>query len=143
MNLFKTLNSRTRTILVIQAICMLVGASTHIKWIYEHGIYSKHLNTPFFSTVFWDSLAFFDIVAAVLLIARPKTGIWLTLVIIITDVVHNNALLFLVHEHMNEIGVKMWVTKYWMLVVQILFMIFVLVTIKGNLKEINIKSTKN
>lgn len=34
----------------------------------------------------------------------------------------------------------MWVTKYWMLVCQLVFMAFVFVTIKGNLKEMNYKS---
>jgi hypothetical protein len=120
---------------------MLVGALTHIKWIFENGIFSQQINTPFFSTIFWDSLAFLDIIAAILLIYRPKDGILLTLLIITIDLIHNNIVVLLDNEHMNEIGVKMWATKYWMLIVQLLFMTFVFATIKSNLKEINCKLT--
>jgi hypothetical protein len=109
---------------------MLVGALTHIKWIFENGIFSQQINTPFFSTIFWDSLAFLDIIAAILLIYRPKDGILLTLLIITIDLIHNNIVVLLDNEHMNEIGVKMWATKYWMLIVQLLFMTFVLLRLK-------------
>lgn len=139
MKLFKILNSRTKVILSIQAICMLVGALTHIKWILENGVFSKKANIPFLSTVFWDSLAFLDIIVAILIINRPRVGVLLTLVIITMDVIHNNVIVLLEHQHINEIGITTWVTKYWMLIAQILFMIFVFATVKNNLAEIKIK----
>lgn len=93
------------------------------------------------STVYWDSLAFLDIIATILLMNRPKIGILLTFVIIAVDVIHNNVVLLVANQHMNEIGFKMWATKYWMLTGQLLFMIFVVATMKGNLSEINYKLT--
>jgi hypothetical protein len=120
---------------------MLVGASTHLKWIFENGIFSRQMNTRFYSTIFWDSLAFWDVIAAMFLITRPKDGILLTLIIITTDVIHNNVIVLLDNQHINEIGIKMWTTKYWMLMGQLLFMAFVFATIKSNLTEINYKST--
>jgi hypothetical protein len=120
---------------------MLIGASTHIKWILENGIFSLKENTSFYSTIFWDSLIFFDIVATVLLINRPKYGIFLTLIIITIDVLHNNLILVLNNQHINDIGVGIWATKYWMLIGQLLFITFVFMTIKSNLTEINCKST--
>ena len=140
MKFFKILNNRTRIILTIQIICMLVGASTHIIWILGNGIFTRQVGIPFFSTIFWDSLAFFDIIAAILLMNRPKYGIFLTLAIITVDVIHN-VIMLLNNQHINGIGFTMWVTKYWMLVMQLFFMAFVFVTIKGNLMEINSKST--
>ncbi len=119
---------------------MIAGASTHIKWIAENGIFLQQANTPFFSTVFWDSLTFLDILAAILLISRPKEGVLLTVTIITADVIHNNVLLLLNNQHMNAIGIEMWATKYWMLIGQLFFMIFVFATIKRNLLEINRKS---
>lgn len=121
-------------------MCMLVGASTYIKWILESGIFSRQENTPFFSTIFWDCLTFFDIIAAVLLIFRPKVGVLLTLTIITIDVIHNNLILLLNNQHINDIGVLMWATKYWMLIGQLLFMVFIFATDKNNLTEINCKS---
>lgn len=141
MKLFKILNNKAKIILSVQAICMLIGASTHIKWILENGVFSKKMNVPFFSTVFWDSLAFLDIIAAILIIIRPRVGVLLTLTIITTDVIHNNLIVLLDHQHINEIGITMWVTKYWMLIGQILFMIFVFATVKNNLAEIKTKET--
>jgi hypothetical protein len=120
---------------------MLVGASTHLKWILENGIFSQQMNIPFFSTIFWDSLAFWDIIAAFLIINKPKEGILLTLTIITIDVIHNSLIILLNNQHINYIGVKMWATKNWMLIGQLLFMIFVFATIKSNLTEINCKST--
>ena len=120
---------------------MLVGASTHIKWIWENGFFSEQVNTSFFSTIIWDSLTFLDVIAAILIIRRPKDGILLTLIIITIDVIHNNLIVLLDNQHINEIGVKMWATKYWMLIGQLLFMAFVFATIKSNLTEVKIKST--
>lgn len=141
MKFFNALNKKTRIILAIQFICMLIGTSTHIQWIWENGIFSVHQNAPFFSTIFWDSLTFFDLIAAILLIIRPKAGILLTLIIITIDVIHNNIIVLLANQHINELGLVMWATKYWMLIGQLLFMTFVFATIKSNLTEIKTKST--
>jgi hypothetical protein len=119
---------------------MLVGASTHIKWIWENGFFSAQENTCFFSTIFWDSLTFLDIIAAILIITRPKVGILLTLTIITIDVIHNNLVVLLDNQHINDIGFKMWGIKYWMLIGQLLFLIFVFWTLKPNLTELRLKS---
>lgn len=138
--LFKILNRKTKSILTIQAICMLIGASTHILWVAENGLFSGSDNYPCISTIFWDSLTFIDLVAALLLILRPKSGILLTLATITIDVIHNNLILFIHDQHMNSIGVQMWATKYWMLIGQILFLAFVFLTLTTNLSEIRLKT---
>ena len=137
--LFKILNKKTKFILIIQAICMLIGASTHILWIIENGLFYRNINHPFISTIFWDSLTFVDIIAALLLILRPQIGIFFTLTIIIIDVIHNNLILFIYDQHINNIGIQMWATKYWMLIGQLLFMTFVFLTLKTNLTELKLK----
>jgi uncharacterized membrane protein len=123
---------------------MLSGASTHILWIIENGFFTHCANHPYISTLFWDSLTFIDILAALALIIRPKTGVLLTLAIITIDVFHNNILVYVQNEHINIIGFEAWALKYWMLICQLLFMGFVFWTLKSNLKEINHKaSSKN
>ncbi|MEI6766906.1 MAG: hypothetical protein WCM76_14850 [Bacteroidota bacterium] len=136
----KTLNKRIKTILIIQAICMLIGASTHILWIIENGIFTPNINHPLISTIFWDSLAVIDIIAAMLLILRPKIGVLITSIIITIDVIHNNLILFFYNQHINDIGIKLWAIKYWMFIGQILFLTFVFWTLKTNLTEIKLKS---
>ncbi len=135
--LFQKLNKKTRIILAIQCLSMLGGASTHVLWIFENGIFTHNTNHPFFSTIFWDCLTFVDIIAALFLLIRPKLGVVLTLLIITIDVIHNNVLLLLYKQHIGDIGILIWATKYWMLIAQLFFMSFVFLTIKKNLTEIN------
>jgi hypothetical protein len=137
---FEILNKKTKIILTIQAICMSIGASTHILWIIENGFFSRNINHPFISTIFWDSLTFIDIIAALLLIFRPRLGILFTLTIITIDVIHNNLILFIYNQHINNIGIKLWATKYWMLIGQLFFLIFVFWTLKPTLTELRLKS---
>jgi hypothetical protein len=97
---------------------MLSAAGTHILWIIQNGFFSIRNNVPFVSVVFWDSLALIDITAALLLLIRPKAGMVLTMSVIIIDVIHNNIIVFLSGQHINNIGLEFWAVKYWMLVAQ-------------------------
>jgi hypothetical protein len=107
----------------------------------QHGLYSLASDTPYGSTLFWDSLAFLDLLAALLLIFRPKTGIILTLVIILIDVLHNNIYFLMTDPQILNRGLIVWAIKYWMLVAQLLFMIFVCTTFYPILIELK-KKTK-
>jgi hypothetical protein len=130
------LNKRTRVVLVLQSVSMLIGSSTHISWILKNGIFSRHENTLFASTVFWDSLMFFDLLAALLLIIKPKTGIILTAIIITADVLHNNSYWIFGNLQLENIDTLLWT----MFAGQIFFLVFVYSTLKANLKEINLKT---
>jgi hypothetical protein len=132
---FAKLNTRTKIILSMQCIGMLSGTATHLLWVIENGFLSDNYHASFFTKCFWDSLTFLDLIAAILLIVKPKAGIWLTLMIIIADVLHNGILSrqefladpFILHD---------WIERNWMLLCQVTFGIFVVVTCKANLKEI-------
>ena len=132
---FKQLSLRTQLILLLQAIGMLMGTSTHLMWILQHGFLSEEYHAPVFTRLFWDSLTFLDPLAAVLLIIKPKVGVWLTLAIILADVIHNN-LFYLDELYIHGPGFAEWFQRYWMIAGQMLFAGFVLLTLKGNLKDI-------
>ncbi len=139
---FKYLNQKTKAILITQLIGMLMGTSTHLVWFVKNGFLSENYNAPTLSKVFWDSLTFLDPLAALLLVIKPRTGVFLTLIIIITDVIHNN--LFYMNElYINAPELSIWVVKYWMILGQIIFCAFVLFTFKGNLTEIKKASELN
>jgi phosphatidylglycerophosphate synthase len=89
--------------------------------------------------VFWDSLNFLDPLAAILLVTKPKTGVWLTAIIIVVDVFHNSILLPLLSKRgfFDSITLLM---REWMIISQIVFLLFVLITFKSNLREINLKT---
>ena len=137
--IFKDLKNKTQTFLIIQSIGMLMGASTHLIWIIESGFLSEKYDASLFSKIFWDSLVILDPAAALLLIVKPKLGIYLTLMIITFDILHNN--IFYFNElYINPIYIFDWVIKYWMIIGQVIFGIFVYITFKSNLKEIKLKS---
>ncbi|WKN43869.1 hypothetical protein [Tunicatimonas pelagia] len=114
---------------------MLGGTSTHVYWVMRHGFFSEEYNSPFFSVVFWDSLTFLDPVAAVLLILRPRIGVWLTVIIIVVDVFHNSILLPILS---SQPALEIWPILFtdWMIVSQIVFLLFVVITFRSNLREI-------
>jgi len=117
---------------------MLMGSTTHILWVVRNGFLSDNYNVSLFSKIFWDSLTFLDPLAAILLILKPRIGVYLTLFIILFDIVHNNLLHF-DELYMNEIELKEWIVKYWMIMGQILYGLFVILTFRSNLNDINCK----
>ena len=136
--IFKKLNAKTKVILAIQSISMLGGTATHLMMIINDGFLTEKHNVPFFSVVFWDSLTFLDPLAAILLITKPKTGVWLTAIIMVVDVFHNSILLPLLstREFFEIITLQM---RSWMIICQVVFLLFVLITFKNNMREINSK----
>ena len=133
--LYKSLDRTTQHILGIQSFCMLMGSSTHIMWAIEHGLLSKNYHANFFSMVFWDSLTFLDPLAAILLFVKPKAGVYLTLFIITADIIHNNVF-YLDELYVNAPPLEEWLVKYWMILGQILFGLFVWVTFNRNISAI-------
>jgi hypothetical protein len=117
---------------------MLMGTSTHLAWAINNGFNSNNYNVPLFSRLFWDSLTFLDPIAALLLFLKPKIGICMVLIIILADVTHNNIIYF-DELYLNTLDFTSWILKYWMIIGQIIFMLFVVFTFKRNLTDINIK----
>lgn len=117
---------------------MLMGTSTHVLWVIINGFNSPEYNVPFLSRLFWDSLTFLNPLAAILLFIKPKIGLYVVLIIIIVDLIHNNIIYFseLYTGHLQIID---WIFKYWMILGQIIFMVFVVSTFKRNLSDINQK----
>jgi hypothetical protein len=113
-----------------------MGTSTHVAWTVMNGFNSENYNQPLFSRLFWDSLTFLDPLAAILLFLKPKTGVFMVLIIIISDVIHNNTVYF--NElYLGNLNITDWIVKYWMIIGQIIFMLFIVITFKRNLKDIN------
>jgi phage shock protein PspC (stress-responsive transcriptional regulator) len=101
----------------IYAICMAGATVNHARILLEYGIGWNYGGVhPFYAT-FWTSLAFFDALAVLLLLVRPRAGLALTALIIVSDVVINASAGIL---HAFD-----WAA----FAVQFLFMVFVLATV--------------
>ncbi len=133
--LFKELNVKVKINLAVQAVGMLMGTSTHLIWVLNKGFLSTHYNAPFASKLFWDSLTFLDPIAALLLVFKPKAGIYLALIIMLVDVIHNN-IFYWEELYLNAPPLSEWFMKYWMILGQIIFAVFVVASFKSNHKEI-------
>ncbi len=140
--LFTKLTTKSKAVLIIEAIAMLMGTSTHVTWALENGFMSKHYNASTFSMVFWDSLTFLDPLAAILLFVKPKIGLILTFLIITFDVIHNNTVHY---EELYEqtISFGEWVQRYWMIAGQLIFAVFVMIAFRPTMRSVRIKSKLN
>lgn len=127
---------RIKVVLFVQSIAMLMGTSTHVTWVIQNGFLSEKYNAPLWNMLFWDSLTFLDPLAAILLFLRPKTGIILTLIILVVDVIHNN-LFYFDELYTRNLGLAEWTEEYWMILGQIIFALFVLLTFRKSLHAIN------
>ncbi len=132
---FTKFNKKIKINLILQSVGMLAGTSTHLQWAIKNGFLSEKYNASFPSVIFWDSLTFLDPLAAILLITKPKIGIYLTTVIIIVDVLHN---CIFYHKQLfsNFFYFEVWLENNWMILCQILFGFFVVFSFSKNMKEV-------
>ena len=137
MSHFLHLNCKAKIILIILCSGMLVGTVTHANWIFKNGFLSKDYDAPLYAKLFWDSLTFIDPVAALLLLIKPKHGIWLAAIIMIADVLINSYMC-VYHGCLNRTNFTIWLRLNWMLVAQIFFAVFLLSTINYVLKAIRV-----
>lgn len=77
-----------KIILIIYSIGFLTGTYTHLQGILTHGFLGQ--NAPLFFRIYWDSLTFFDPLAAVLVWVKPKWGILLAILIMASDILINS-----------------------------------------------------
>ncbi|MEQ5839227.1 hypothetical protein N0A02_07215 [Paraburkholderia acidicola] len=112
----------TRTSLVIRlvfAICLLAASVNHIVAVVQHGPlwdYGFGSRAPFASRIYWSALTLFDPLAIVLLFLRPRAGIVLTVLIIVSDVIHNTYYVAMA---------DLWTAPFYLS--QVAFLVFVLV----------------
>jgi hypothetical protein len=76
----------------IWAACLLIGGANHAFTLLQHGLFWDYGGVGWVSAVYWSSLTVLDPVAAALLLLRPRIGIPATVVLIVTNVIHNLAI---------------------------------------------------
>ncbi|WP_322047641.1 hypothetical protein [Paraburkholderia sp. J67] len=84
---------RSLAIRALFALCLLAATVNHARAIAAHGLlwdYGYGRDTWLASEVYWSLLTLLDPLAALLLFVRPRTGLALTVAIIVSDVLHNS-----------------------------------------------------
>jgi hypothetical protein len=74
---------------ILYAVCLAAATWNHARIVFEHGVAWDYGGVPPFVAAFWTSLTFFDALAVVLLLARPRAGVALAALIIVCDVMVN------------------------------------------------------
>jgi hypothetical protein len=73
----------------IYAICLLGATCTHVALLSRHGVLWDYGGAHLLTRIYWTSLTVLDPLAALLLFIRPHVGLILTVLIIVSDVLHN------------------------------------------------------
>ena len=73
---------------IVFALCLAAASIVHINDVWQHG-WLPYRFAPLPLNVYWIVLAFLDALAALLLLARPRTGLALTLLVMVSDVALN------------------------------------------------------
>ncbi len=108
---------------LIYAVCLAGATFNHARMIAAHGWGWDYGGVSRYSALYWTSLTFLDPLAAVLLFARPRWGLALTVAIMVTDVAHNGGLTLL-----HGGGWRGWLADE-NLVLQSVFLVFVLASV--------------
>ena len=103
-----------RLVAIVFAICLIGACAVHMADLLRHG-WLPYRFAPRPLNVYWTSLTFFDGLAAFLLLCSMRIGLFLTLVIIASDVAFNLFARFGLGLHLHPLA----------LLLQILFFIAV------------------
>lgn len=109
---------------IVYALCLAGATVNHVRAVLAHGWLPEHL--PRATALFWSSLTIFDPLAVVLLFLRPRLGIALTALIIVSDVAHN--LWFVARYPVRQTFLEDVVSSAF-LISQLAFLLFVAVTV--------------
>ena len=75
----------------IYAICLLGATCTHVAMLWQHGVLWDYGGAHLPTRIYWTSHTVLDPLAALLLFVRPRVGLILTALIIVSDVLHNTS----------------------------------------------------
>ena len=108
---------------IIYSLCLAGATVNHVRAVLAHGWLPDHL--PPATALYWSSLTFIDPLAVVLLFLRPRLGIALTALIIVSNVAHN--LWFMAARPLHGSLLEDATTSPFMMS-QIAFLLFVVAT---------------
>jgi hypothetical protein len=101
-----------------------MGGLNHARTLFQHGLFWDYGGSNPISAAYWTSLTFLDPLVAACLFIRPRFGIPATIVLIVTNVVHNVT----TTAHSAPAGEFLTRASHPIILSQIGFMLFVMAT---------------
>jgi hypothetical protein len=111
----------------VWAACLLIAGLNHARLLVQHGLFWDYHGLNPVSAAYQTSLTFLDPLVAALLFIRPKVGIIGTVVLIVTNVIHNLA----TTAYFAAEGEFLTRASHPILLAQIGFMLFVVATARS------------
>lgn len=108
----------------IWAACLLTAGLNHARLLVQHGLCWDYGGLNSISAAYQTGLTFLDPLVAVILFIRPRVGIVATIVLIITNVIHNLATI----AYFAPEGEFLMRASHPITLSQIAFMLFVVAT---------------
>jgi hypothetical protein len=108
----------------VWASCLLIAGLNHARLLIHHGLFWDYGGLNRISAAYMTSLTLLDPLIAALLFVRPRFGIIATVVLIVTNVIHNLATI----AHFARAGEFLTRASNPITLSQIAFMFFVAVT---------------
>jgi membrane protein HdeD len=93
---------------VVFALCLAASSIVHINDLWQHGWLPCRF-APLPLNVYWTVLALLDALAALLLLAQPRAGLALTLLVIVSDVALNLFARFCLGSHLRAVALSLQV----------------------------------
>jgi hypothetical protein len=115
---------RSLIVTSIWAACLLIGGANHARILLQHGLWWDYGGVAWPSALYWSSLTILDPLVAAFLFVRPRMGVVSAVALIITNVIHNVAVL----AHHAPSGEFLARASNPFLVSQVGFMLFVCLT---------------
>ena len=108
----------------IWAACLLIAGLNHVRVLVEHGLFWDYGGLHPMSSAYLTALTILDPMVAALLLIKPRVGVLATIVLILTNVIHNLATI----AHFAPPGEFVARASHPIILSQIAFMLFVAVT---------------
>jgi hypothetical protein len=115
---------RSIVIRSVWAACLLIAGLNHARLLIQHGFLWDYGGLNAISAAYMTGLTLLDPLVAALLFIRPRVGILATIVLIVTNVVHNLA----TTAYFAPAGEFLTRASHPIILSQITFMIFVVIT---------------
>jgi hypothetical protein len=111
----------------IWAACLLIAGINHARLIVQHGLFWDYGGLNPISAAYMTGLTLLDPLVAALLFIKPKVGIVATIVLIVTNVIHNVGRV----AHFAQAGEFLTRVSHPITLSQIVFMLFVVATARS------------
>jgi hypothetical protein len=108
----------------IWAACLVVAGLNHARLLVQHGLLWDYGGLHPISVFYVTSLTLLDPMVAALLFVRPRPGMIATIILIVTNVVHNLATI----AHFSPTGAFITRVSNPITLSQVVFMLFVVAT---------------